>query len=43
MSPENNDWKLSKTNVDTVIESMFIANSDGKVCMARQVPAELMI
>ena len=27
---KNNDWKLSKTNVDTVIESMFIANSDGK-------------
>lgn len=27
---KKNDWKLSKTNVDTVIESMFIANSDGK-------------
>ena len=30
MSPEKNDWNLSKANVDTVMESMFIASSDGK-------------
>ena len=27
---KKNDWNLSKANVDTVMESMFIASSDGK-------------